>query len=224
MSEPEFIRMQHISHAYRTGPQQINALTDVSLIISRGEYVAVTGRSGSGKSTLLHIMGGLLKPTDGSYMLFNQDMVNLNKAKLATIRNEFIGFVFQNFNLLPRTNALNNVALPLIYSGAKRGERSNRAQDLLQRVGLGDRIRHRPSQLSGGEQQRVAIARALVNHPRLLLADEPTGNLDSNTGHKIIELFEKLVEEGITVIFVSHDQDIVKRASRKINLMDSRLV
>ena len=216
--------MDKIWLAYGDGKQKVQALSDISLTITKGEFVAVTGPSGSGKSTLLHIMGCLMKPTSGSYLLLGEETSLLSKKTLAGIRSTTFGFVFQNFNLLPRASALQNVILPLIYAGFRRRERIARAQGLLRRVGLGDRMSHHPNELSGGEQQRVAIARALVNHPSILLADEPTGNIDSTTSNTIMNLLEELVEEHLTVVFVSHDRDIVKRASRKITLVDSCLV
>ena len=224
MSSRELIRMDKIWLAYGDGKQKVQALSDISLTITKGEFVAVTGPSGSGKSTLLHIMGCLMKPTSGSYLLLGEETSLLSKKTLAGIRSTTFGFVFQNFNLLPRASALQNVILPLIYAGFRRRERIARAQGLLRRVGLGDRMSHHPNELSGGEQQRVAIARALVNRPSILLADEPTGNIDSTTSNTIMNLLEELVEEHLTVVFVSHDRDIVKRASRKITLVDSCLV
>lgn len=215
--------MDRIRHVYRDDTHQVTALDDISLLINEGEYITLAGPSGSGKTTLLHVMGCLLNPTSGSYYLRKQNVVGLNEGQLAQIRNETIGFVFQNFNLLSRSSAIQNVALPLLYSGIRSNERQRRAKHLLKRVGLADRMRHHPNQLSGGEKQRVAIARALINHPALVLADEPTGNLDQVTGQNIISLFESLVDEGITVVIVTHDRDIVKRASRGINIIDSRL-
>lgn len=216
--------MDKIWLAYGDGKQKVQALSDISLTITKGEFMAVTGPSGSGKSTLLHIMGCLMKPTSGSYLLLGEETSLLSRKTLAGIRSTTFGFVFQNFNLLPRASALQNVILPLIYAGFRRRERIARAQGLLRRVGLGDRMSHHPNELSGGEQQRVAIARALVNRPSILLADEPTGNIDSTTSNTIMNLLEELVEEHLTVVFVSHDRDIVKRASRKITLVDSCLV
>lgn len=223
MNNEDIIRMDRIYHVYGNGKQKVQALTEISLTITPGEFVAMIGPSGSGKSTLMHIMGCLMQPTSGSYQLFGQETSRLSRNDLAGIRNTTFGFVFQNFNLLPRASAIQNVTLPLIYAGKRRRERVNRAWELLNSVGLGDRMSHRSNELSGGEQQRVAIARALANQPQIILADEPTGNLDIATGHKIVDVFEELVEEGLTVVIVSHDREIVKRASRQISLVDSRL-
>jgi len=224
MNNHSIVQMDRICHVYTDEAHQVTALKDVSLSIQKGEYIALVGPSGSGKTTLLHIMGCLLNPTSGTYHLTAQNVVGLSGSQLAQIRNETIGFVFQNFNLLPRASAIHNVALPLLYCGIGLQERKRRAEQLLNRVGLADRLRHKPNQLSGGEKQRVAVARALINRPSLLLADEPTGNLDRVTGQNIIALFETLVDEGITIVMVTHDQDIVKRASRRISIIDSRLV
>ncbi len=224
MNKQEIIHLENIGHVYNYGKQKVLALQEISLTINKGEFIAVIGPSGSGKSTLLHILGCLMRPTNGSYLLFGQETSRMKSQDLAKIRNSNFGFVFQNFNLLPRTSALRNVTLPLVYAGLKRRDRNQRAEKLLHRVGLGNRLAHRPNEMSGGEQQRVAIARALANHPSILLADEPTGNLDSATSSTIVELFEELVYENITVIFVSHDDNIVARASRKIRLADSRLI
>lgn len=223
MNNEDIIRMDRIYHVYGNGKQKVQALTEISLTITPGEFVAMIGPSGSGKSTLMHIMGCLMQPTSGSYQLFGQETSRLSRNDLAGIRNTTFGFVFQNFNLLPRASAIQNVTLPLIYAGKRRRERVNRAWELLNSVGLGDRMSHRSNELSGGEQQRVAIARALANQPQIILADEPTGNLDIATGHKIVDVFEELVEKGLTVVIVSHDREIVKRASRQISLVDSRL-
>jgi putative ABC transport system ATP-binding protein len=224
MNSQKVACLEDICHVYGNGKQKVRALTDISLTITQGEYVAIGGPSGSGKSTLLHILGCLMQPTSGSYLLRGQETSQLNKNALAKIRNTTFGFVFQNFNLLPRASAIQNVTLPLIYAGVKRRERLRRALELMDRVGLGDRISHRPNELSGGEQQRVAIARALANRPSILLADEPTGNLDSNTSKNIVSIFEDLFNEGLTVVLVSHDHNIVDRATRKITLTDSRLM
>ena len=224
MNKQKIIHLENIGHVYNYGKQKVLALQEISLTINKGEFIAVIGPSGSGKSTLLHILGCLMRPTSGSYILFDQETSLLKSQNLAKIRNSNFGFVFQNFNLLPRASALHNVTLPLVYAGLKRRDRNQRAKELLNRVGLSNRIFHRPNEMSGGEQQRVAIARALANHPSILLADEPTGNLDSTTSKTIVGLFEELVHENITVIFVSHDDNIVGRASRKIGLADSRLI
>lgn len=224
MSENCVVRMDQIRHIYTSDLHPVIALDDISLSIKKGEYIALVGPSGSGKTTLLHIMGCLLNPTSGSYHLLEQNVVGLGEERLAQIRNDTIGFVFQNFNLLPRSSALQNVALPLLYTGIGSKERRHRAKQILSRVGLHNRLQHHPNQLSGGEKQRVAIARALINHPSLLLADEPTGNLDRATGQNIIALFETLVNEGITVVIITHDHDIVERASRQFNIIDSHLV
>lgn len=224
MSNPNVVQMEGIGHVYTDDNHQVTALRDIRLSIAGGEYIALAGPSGSGKTTLLHIMGCLLNPTSGTYLLAGQKVVGLGERQLARLRNQTIGFVFQNFNLLPRASALQNVALPLLYSGIGSRKRKQRAQLLLDRVGLADRMRHAPNQLSGGEKQRVAIARALINRPSLLLADEPTGNLDRTTGRIIINLFESLVDEGITVVMVTHDPAIVKRAPRRIRMEDSQLV
>jgi putative ABC transport system ATP-binding protein len=224
MNREKVARLAEICHVYGNGKQKVQALTDITLTITKGEFVAISGPSGSGKSTLLHILGCLMQPTSGSYLLRGQETSQLNKNALAKIRNTTFGFVFQNFNLLPRASAIQNVTLPLIYAGVKRRERLRRALELMDRVGLGDRISHRPNELSGGEQQRVAIARALANRPSILLADEPTGNLDSTTSKNIVSIFEDLVNEGFTVVLVSHDRNVVDRATRRIRLADSRLM
>jgi putative ABC transport system ATP-binding protein len=223
MSSEELLQMHEICHVYGKAGQKVQALSGISLTISKGEFVAVRGPSGSGKSTLLHIIGCLLRPTSGSYKLIGRETSQLHRNELAGVRNTTFGFVFQNFNLLPRASALHNVTLPLVYAGWARQERIVRAEELLSRVGLGSRMSHRPNQLSGGEQQRVGIARALANRPRILLADEPTGNVDTATGYDIMNLFESLLEEDLTVVIVSHDRDVVSRASRIVSLVDSKL-
>lgn len=223
MNNHSVVRMDHIRHVYADDTNRVIALDDISLSINAGEYIALVGPSGSGKTTLLHVMGCLLSPTSGSYHLREDNVVGLSEDQLAHIRNETIGFVFQNFNLLARASAMQNVALPLVYCGIGANERQRRARQVLSRVGLSNRWRHHPNQLSGGEKQRIAIARALINHPALLLADEPTGNLDQTTGQNIVALFETLVDEGITVVIVTHDEGIVKRASRRIKIIDSHL-
>ena len=206
------------------GRSFIDALRCVDLDILRGEYVAIRGPSGSGKSTLMNIIGCLDRPTDGEYWLNGGQVSTMNDKQLARIRNLEIGFVFQTFNLLPRMSALANVEVPLIYSGKKRKHRHTLASAALETVGLGDRMSHRPSEMSGGQRQRVAIARALVTNPSILLADEPTGNLDSSTGKEIMDLFDRLHDEGNTVIVVTHEQHIAERASRVVRISDGDVV
>ena len=206
------------------GRSFIDALRCVDLDILRGEYVAIRGPSGSGKSTLMNIIGCLDRPTDGEYWLNGGRVSTMNDKQLARIRNLEIGFVFQTFNLLPRMSALANVEVPLIYSGKKRKHRHTLASAALETVGLGDRMSHRPSEMSGGQRQRVAIARALVTNPSILLADEPTGNLDSSTGKEIMDLFDRLHDEGNTVIVVTHEQHIAERASRVVRLSDGDVI
>jgi putative ABC transport system ATP-binding protein len=215
---------ESLSKIYSLGDQGLRALDDVSLTIGRREFVAIMGPSGSGKSTLMNVLGCLDRPTSGTYTLASRDVSRLGRGELADVRNALIGFVFQNFNLLPRTSALENVELPLVYAGASRREREARARAALDRVGLGDRIRHHPAQLSGGQQQRVALARAIVNRPRLLFADEPTGNLDTRTSESIMELFQELSRDGLTIVFVTHEPDIARHASRVLTMRDGRIV
>jgi putative ABC transport system ATP-binding protein len=209
-----------LQREFRLGPTVVRALRGVDVRIERGEYVAIVGPSGSGKTTLMNLIGCLDSPTRGAYRLDGEEVSTLDDDELSSIRNEKIGFVFQTFNLLPRATALDNVALPLVYAGAGRGERRQAARRALERVELGDRTDHRPDQLSGGQRQRVAIARALVNSPSLLLADEPTGNLDQKTGAEIVKLFEQLNQEGMTVVLVTHDHSVADRAHRKIRIVD----
>jgi putative ABC transport system ATP-binding protein len=216
------IQLDHITKIYRMGKVEVPALRGIDLTINQGDIVAIVGASGSGKSTLMNIIGFLDKPTAGKYMLEGTDVSQLNDNKLAEFRNKKIGFVFQTFNLLPRASALSNVELPLLYSGS-RGRRK-RSIEALERVGLGERATHKPTELSGGEQQRVAIARALVNNPSLILADEPTGNLDSAVTTEIIRIFSQLHKEGITVILVTHEMDIAMQTQRIIRLMDGRII
>jgi ABC-type lipoprotein export system ATPase subunit len=220
------IELREINKTYDLGEVQVEAVRDVSLTIERGEYVALIGQSGSGKSTLMNTLGCLDRPTSGSYRLEGDEISTLSRDALAGIRNRRLGFVFQNFNLLPRTSALENVELPLLYStGVSARQRRQRAMDKLQLVGLGDRLNHHPGQLSGGQQQRVAVARALVNNPSILMCDEPTGNLDSRTSREVIDLFRRLNEQsGITLILVTHDQEIACNARRVIVLRDGRVV
>ena len=210
------IEMKNITKSYEMGTQAVHALRGVDLAIEEGEIVAIMGPSGSGKSTLMNIIGCLDVPNSGLYNLDGIDVSTLSDDEQARIRNRRIGFVFQQFNLLPRTPALKQVALPLMYAGYGRSERDARAQDALQKVGLGDRMDHRPDELSGGQQQRVAVARALVVEPNIILADEPTGNLDSKTGAEILDLFTELNQQDMTIIMVTHDPEVAERADRTI--------
>lgn len=218
------IELTGVSKIYDMGAEQVHALDGVDLSIEAGEYVAIMGASGSGKSTLMNVIGCLDRPTSGHYRLDGVAVEELDDEALAAIRNKKIGFIFQTFNLLARTDALRNVELPLIYGGASPAERRERAQRALERVGLGDRVHHQPNELSGGQRQRVAIARALVNDPSLLLADEPTGNLDSATTTEIMSLVDTLHQSGNTVIVVTHEPDIAERAERRIVLRDGQIV
>jgi putative ABC transport system ATP-binding protein len=217
---PNIIKTTHISKVYKMGNNIVNALQDISISIERGEYCAFMGPSGSGKSTLMNIVGCLDTPTTGEYWLNNQLVSDMTENELAVVRNKEIGFVFQTFNLLPRATALDNVALPLIYAGYSRSEREDMAMEALENVSLGDRHHHKPNELSGGQRQRVAIARALVNNPSIILADEPTGNLDSKTSYDIMMLFHELHEKGNTIIMVTHEDDIAHYAHRIIRLKD----
>lgn len=214
------IHTENISRIYKMGSEVIHALRSVSIDIDQGEYVAFMGPSGSGKSTLMNIIGCLDTPSGGTYILNNKDVSDLDDNELAEIRNKEIGFVFQTFNLLPRATALENVALPLIYAGLRKEPREEKALLALESVGLGERAMHRPNELSGGQRQRVAIARALVNEPSIILADEPTGNLDSKTSYDIMQLFQDLHDQGNTIIMVTHEDDIAHFAHRIIRLMD----
>ena len=214
------ISISDISKTYYVGTETIHALKSVDLSINKNEYVALMGPSGSGKSTLMNILGCLDTPSTGSYKLNNTDVSKLSDNRLAEIRNKEIGFVFQTFNLMPRYSALENVALPLIYTGIGKSEREKRAAEVLAQVNLTDRIHHKPNELSGGQRQRVAVARALVNKPSIILADEPTGNLDSKTSYEIMGLFEDIHKQGNTVILVTHEEDIAKYAHRIIRLKD----
>src|SRR2546426_8423475 len=208
---------------YVMGSEEIHALRGVSIRIERGEYVAIMGPSGSGKSTLMNLIGCLDTPSKGSYLLNTKQVSQMNDNELARIRNEEIGFVFQTFNLLPRATALHNVELPLVYAGVPAKDRQDRAKTALQKVELSERMTHRPNELSGGQRQRVAIARALVNNPSILLADEPTGNLDSKTGAEIMALFERLHKAGNTIILVTHEHDIAEHAHRVLHILDGRI-
>ncbi len=214
------IRLQNISRLYQMGSETIHALRDVSLEIGRGEYVAIMGPSGSGKSTLMNLLGCLDTPSSGTYELNGVNVSEMDDNELAEIRNREIGFVFQTFNLLPRSNALRNVELPLIYSGKGSEERRRQALETLSNVGLADRVHHKPNELSGGQRQRVAIARALVNNPSIILADEPTGNLDSRTGEEILALFAELSRKGNTIFVVTHEEDVARHARRIVRIRD----
>jgi putative ABC transport system ATP-binding protein len=218
------IEFTKICKLYRSGDTELAALRDIDLTVEKGEFVAITGASGSGKSTLMNIIGCLDQPTSGNYRLAERNVSGLSPIERAAIRNQFIGFVFQSFNLLPRTPAVENVELPLIYAKVPRAERRRRAYEALERVGLADRHHHLPSQLSGGQQQRVAIARALVTQPPLILADEPTGNLDSQTSLDVMNLLKALGAAGITILFVTHEADIAAFAARLLQLKDGRII
>jgi putative ABC transport system ATP-binding protein len=214
------IHLQNISRRYQMGTEMIHALRDVTLSIERGEYVAIMGPSGSGKSTLMNLLGCLDTPTSGDFTLNGSKVSEMDDNELAEIRNKEIGFVFQSFNLLPRSDALHNVELPLIYAAKPSEERREQALKALANVGLADRVHHRPNEMSGGQRQRVAIARALVNNPSILLADEPTGNLDSKTGQEIMALFEELANRGNTIIVVTHEEEIAQHARRIVRIRD----
>ncbi len=219
------IEMHNLTKTYEMGLQQVHALRGIDLQIKEGEFVAIMGPSGSGKSTLMNVIGCLDAPTDGTYKLDGIDVSDMSDNEQARIRNKRIGFVFQQFNLLPRTTALKQVSLPLMYGGFSRGEREKRAAEALQAVGLGDRMDHKPDELSGGQQQRVAIARALANDPSIILADEPTGALDTVTGEEILEIFHQLHnEKGITIIMITHDPEIAQHAEREIWIRDGLIV
>ncbi len=218
------IVMRAISKRYLMGDQEVRALDGVDIDIGRNEYVALIGASGSGKSTLMNLLGCLDTPTSGSYLLNGRDTATLDDTELARVRNREIGFVFQSFHLLPRMNVLDNVAQPLVYRGVSRAERLRRARESLDRVGLGNRLDHRPNQLSGGQRQRVAVARALVGEPSILLADEPTGNLDTRTSSEIMALFDALHRQGQTVIVVTHEADIAAHCKRTVRLSDGHIV
>ncbi|OGF24110.1 MAG: macrolide ABC transporter ATP-binding protein [Candidatus Eisenbacteria bacterium RBG_19FT_COMBO_70_11] len=217
------IHMRDLHRVYELGAEKVHALAGVDLDIERNEYVAIMGPSGSGKSTLMNIIGCLDTPTRGSYVLKEQEIGTLSDDELARIRNQEIGFVFQTFNLLARADALHNVELPLVYAGIRHEERRRRAREALELVGLGDRMKHRPNELSGGQRQRVAIARALGNKPSIILADEPTGNLDTATGEDIMASFERIWQQGNTVILVTHEADIAKHAHRAVRMRDGRI-
>jgi putative ABC transport system ATP-binding protein len=224
MAETPLIRLEEVSKVYQMGEVEVHALRGVSLTIEQGEFAAVMGASGSGKSTLMNILGCLDRPSAGRYLLEGQEVSGFSVERLAETRNRTIGFVFQSFNLLPRTSALENVELPLLYSGTGSAERRARAAEALGRVGLADRAGHLPNQMSGGQQQRVAIARALVSRPRVILADEPTGNLDSRTSVEVMSLFQELGRGGITVVLVTHEPDISQYAGRVVVMRDGRVL
>jgi len=220
----DLIRLEGVTKTYVMGDVEVHAMRGVTLTIASGEFTAVMGASGSGKSTLMNILGCLDRPTTGRYVLDGEEVSQLSREELATVRNRRLGFVFQSFNLLARTTALENVELPLLYAGVGTAERHARAERALARVGLADRAMHHPNQMSGGQQQRVAIARALVNEPEVILADEPTGNLDSRTSVEVMALFQALGRSGITVLIVTHEPDIAEYASRVIVMRDGRIV
>ncbi|MGO9179241.1 MAG: ABC transporter ATP-binding protein [Candidatus Limnocylindrales bacterium] len=217
------IELQEVSRVYDTGKIQVPALVEVDLTIARGEFVAIIGPSGSGKSTMMHVLGCLDRPTSGRYVLDGTPVDELDDDALAALRSRSIGFVFQSYNLLPRTSALENVATPLAYQGVGHRERTARAKAILERLGLGDRLAHEPAELSGGQQQRVGIARALVTDPAILLADEPTGNLDSHAGSEVIDLFHELHDAGRTIVLITHDPDVAAVASRQVDIRDGRI-
>lgn len=219
----EIIEIEGISKCYRIGDNVVKALDNVSLTVQRGEFLAIMGPSGSGKSTMMNILGCLDVPSEGRYILNGCDVSRMNDSKLSDVRNKEIGFVFQSFNLLPGYDAVENVALPLLYAGVPRAERLRRAAEALEKVSLGNRIHHKPSEMSGGQRQRVAVARALVNNPSIILADEPTGNLDTVTSNEIMTLFEQINSFGNTVILVTHEEDIASYARRTVRLRDGRI-
>jgi putative ABC transport system ATP-binding protein len=218
------IDLSNITKIYRMGNVDITVLSEVSLSVRKGELIAIMGPSGSGKSTLMNMIGCLDRPTSGTYRFEEREISSMSDDELASIRNVKIGFVFQTFNLLPRFSALKNVEVPLVYSGVPARLRKERAMPLLQQVGLSDRMHHKPTELSGGQQQRVAIARALVNHPPLLLADEPTGNLDSRSGVEILKILTGLNEQGVTIMIVTHDQDVAAKCKRIISMKDGKII
>ncbi len=223
MTGAPIIRLARVSRTYQMGHVEVPALDDVSLDVEPGEFVAIVGPSGSGKSTMMNILGCLDRPTAGTYALAGTPVADLDDDGLAQLRSRTIGFVFQSYNLLPRTTALDNVATPLLYQGVGRRERAERARAALERLGLGDRVTHEPTELSGGQQQRVAVARALVTEPALILADEPTGNLDSRSGADVLAVFRELHASGRTIVLITHDAEVAASASRQIHLLDGRV-
>jgi putative ABC transport system ATP-binding protein len=222
-NDASLLLLRDVTKVYRMGDVEVPALRGVSLTVEEGDFVAVMGASGSGKSTLMNIIGCLDRPTSGTYALAGEDVSGLDRNTLAEKRNRTLGFVFQNFNLLSRTDAIENVELPLLYAGVPTRERHRRAREALERVGLGDRVHHHPNQMSGGQQQRVAIARALVSSPKVILADEPTGNLDSRTSVEVMAIFQQLRDAGITIVLVTHEPDIAQYASRVVVMKDGKL-
>jgi putative ABC transport system ATP-binding protein len=224
MATEPLVVANDLTKVYLLGDAELRALDGVSLRVEEGEFLAIMGASGSGKSTLMNVLGCLDRPTSGSYLLDGREVARLSRGELAEVRNRTIGFVFQSFNLLSRTSARENVELPLVYAGMGRGERADRARAALERVGLGARLEHRPSQLSGGQQQRVAIARAIVNEPKIVFADEPTGNLDTKTSVDVMALFQELWRGGLTIVFVTHEPDIARYASRIVTVRDGKIV
>ena len=217
------INIESVHKSYDLGETTVHALRGISFSIEKGEFISIMGPSGSGKSTLMNIVGCLDSPTEGTYLLNQRNVGHLDEEQLAGIRNEEIGFIFQQFHLLPRCTALENVALPLKYASVKRTEQLSRAEEVLNKVGLSDRLHHKPNELSGGQQQRVAIARALVNSPSIIFADEPTGNLDSKTGREVLEIFKELNENGQTIVVITHEHDIAKQSRRTITIKDGEI-
>lgn len=224
MKSKPILSIKNVSKIYHLGDQEIKAVDNVSFDIEEKEFIAIVGKSGSGKSTLMHLIGLLDTPTEGKIYIKNNEVSQLNQAELAKLRNEYIGFVFQQFNLLARTSSIENVGLPLIYKGVKKDERDNRAKEILTDLDMAERLYNHPNELSGGQRQRVAIARALVNEPAVLLADEPTGNLDSKTGDAVLEIFQNLNDKGKTIILVTHDEEIADFAKRKITIQDGKII